>query len=210
MFLAISEAIAVQQIGLLPLGQPFQAIVQLPARFLLLHNALRLHGVRVGYGLDAPQLFLSRQNIVQRNALGSRRRPCPPSPSAAQKRQRHPAPCPSWRCEWQEPHRSGTSCRALHRTSARLSISPDCPLVSNRPCQGSDRTVPDSCCEKVICHLANKGLVVVNQAVQCALHRLSAPAHKAVHSSASWAFSCSAADCKIPSRPFAAVPVLPA
>jgi len=37
MFLAISKAIAVQQIGLLPLGQPFQAIVQgwylLPARF---------------------------------------------------------------------------------------------------------------------------------------------------------------------------------
>ena len=35
MFLAIGEAIAVQQIGLLPLGQPFQAIVQFPARFLL-------------------------------------------------------------------------------------------------------------------------------------------------------------------------------
>ena len=34
MFLAISKAIAVQQIGLLPLGQPFQAIVQFPARFL--------------------------------------------------------------------------------------------------------------------------------------------------------------------------------
>ena len=33
-------------------------------------------------------------------------------------------------------------------------------------------------------------------------HRLSVPAHKAVHSSVSWAFSCSAADCKIPSRPF--------
>ena len=31
MFLAIGEAIAVQQIGLLPLGQPFQAIIQLPA-----------------------------------------------------------------------------------------------------------------------------------------------------------------------------------
>ena len=69
MFLAIGEAIAVQQIGLLPLGQPFQAIIQFPARFLLLHNALRLHGVGVGYGFDAPQLFLSRQNIVQRNAL---------------------------------------------------------------------------------------------------------------------------------------------
>ena len=48
------EAIAVQQIGLLPLGQPFQAIIQFPARFLLLHNALRLHGVGVGYGLNAP------------------------------------------------------------------------------------------------------------------------------------------------------------
>ena len=69
MFLAIGEAIAVQQIGLLPLGQPFQAIVQLPARFLFLYNALRLHGIRVGYGFNAPQLFLSRQNIVQRNAL---------------------------------------------------------------------------------------------------------------------------------------------
>ena len=69
MFLAISKAIAVQQIGLLSLGQPFQAIVQLPARFLFFHNTLRLHGIRVGYGFDAPQLFLSRQNIVQRNAL---------------------------------------------------------------------------------------------------------------------------------------------
>ena len=69
MFLAISKAIAVQQIGLLPLGQPFQAIVQFPARFLILHNALRLHGVGVGYGFDALQLFLSRQNIIQRNAL---------------------------------------------------------------------------------------------------------------------------------------------
>ena len=69
MLLAIGEAIAVQQIGLLPLGQPFQAIVQFPARFLLFHNTLRLHGIRVGYGFDAPQLFLSRQNIVQRNAL---------------------------------------------------------------------------------------------------------------------------------------------
>ena len=69
MFLAIGEAIAVQQIGLLPLGQPFQAIVQFPARFLLFHNTLRLHGIRVGYGFDAPQLFLSRQNIVQRNTL---------------------------------------------------------------------------------------------------------------------------------------------
>ena len=29
MLLAISEAIAVQQVGLLPLGQPFQTIVQL-------------------------------------------------------------------------------------------------------------------------------------------------------------------------------------
>ena len=46
-----------------------QAIVQFPARFLLLHNALRLHGVGVGYGFDALQLFLSRQNIIQRNAL---------------------------------------------------------------------------------------------------------------------------------------------
>ena len=54
MFLAIGEAIAVQQIGLLPLGQPFQAIVQFPVRFLLLHNALRLHGVGVGYGFNAP------------------------------------------------------------------------------------------------------------------------------------------------------------
>ena len=79
---------------------------------------------------------------------GSRRRPCLPSPSAAQKRQRHPAPCPSWRCGWQEPHRSGTSCHRLHQTSTQLSISPDCPPVSNRPCQGSGRTVPDSCCGK--------------------------------------------------------------
>ena len=54
MFLAIGEAIAVQQIGLLPLGQPFQALIQFPARFLLLHNALRLHGVGVGYGFNAP------------------------------------------------------------------------------------------------------------------------------------------------------------
>ena len=69
MFLSISEAIAVQQVGLLSLGQPFQAIVQLPARFLLFHNALWLHGVGVGYGFDALQLFLSRQNIIQRNAL---------------------------------------------------------------------------------------------------------------------------------------------
>ena len=69
MFLSIGEAIAVQQVGLLSLGQPFQAIVQLPARFLLFHNALWLHGVGVGYGFDAPQLFRSRQNIVQRNAL---------------------------------------------------------------------------------------------------------------------------------------------
>ena len=69
MLLAISEAIAVQQVGLLPLGQSFQTIVQFPARFLFLHNGLRLHGVGVGYGFDAPQLLFSRQNIVQRNAL---------------------------------------------------------------------------------------------------------------------------------------------
>ena len=31
MFLAIGEAIAVQQIGLFPLGQPFQTIVQFSA-----------------------------------------------------------------------------------------------------------------------------------------------------------------------------------
>ena len=54
MFLAIGEAIAVQQIGLLSLGQPFQGIVQFPARFLFLHNGLRLHGIRVGYGFNAP------------------------------------------------------------------------------------------------------------------------------------------------------------
>ena len=54
MLLAIGEAIAVQQVGLLLLGQPFQGIVQFPARFLLLHNALRLHGVGVGYGFNAP------------------------------------------------------------------------------------------------------------------------------------------------------------
>ena len=69
MFLAIGKAITIQQIGLLALGQPFQAIVQFPARCLFFHDALRLHGVRVGYGLNAPQLFLSRQNIVQRNTL---------------------------------------------------------------------------------------------------------------------------------------------
>ena len=39
MFLTIGEAIAVQQVGLLSLGQPFQGIVQFPARFLLFHNA---------------------------------------------------------------------------------------------------------------------------------------------------------------------------
>ena len=61
--------LAVQQISLLPLGQPFQAIVQFPARFLFFHNGLRLHGVGVGYGFDAPQLLFSRQNIVQRNML---------------------------------------------------------------------------------------------------------------------------------------------
>ena len=54
MFLTIGEAIAVQQIGPFPLGQPLQRIVQFPARFLLLHNALRLHGVGVGYGFNAP------------------------------------------------------------------------------------------------------------------------------------------------------------
>ena len=54
MFLAIGEAIAVQQISLLPLGQPFQTIVQFPARFLLFHNTLRLHGIRVSYGFNAP------------------------------------------------------------------------------------------------------------------------------------------------------------
>ena len=61
--------LAVQQISLLPLGQPFQAIVQFPARFLFFHNGLRLHGVGVGCGFDAPQLLFSRQNIVQRNTL---------------------------------------------------------------------------------------------------------------------------------------------
>ena len=49
MLLAIGEAIAVQKIGLLPLAQPFQSIVQFPARFLFFHNTLRLHGVGVGY-----------------------------------------------------------------------------------------------------------------------------------------------------------------
>ena len=57
MVLAIGEAIAVQQISLLSLGQPFQAIVQFPARFLLFHNTLRLYGVGVGDGFDAPQLY---------------------------------------------------------------------------------------------------------------------------------------------------------
>ena len=61
MFLAISKAIAVQQIGLLSLGQPFQAIVQLPARFLFLYNALRLHGVGVCNSFDAPQRILEEQ-----------------------------------------------------------------------------------------------------------------------------------------------------
>ena len=54
MFLTIGEALAVQQVSLLPLGQPFQAIVQFPARFLLFHNTLRLHDVGVGYGFNAP------------------------------------------------------------------------------------------------------------------------------------------------------------
>ena len=61
--------LAIQQISLLPLGQPFQAIVQFPARFLFFHNGLRLHGVGVGRGFDTPQLLFSRQNIVQRNML---------------------------------------------------------------------------------------------------------------------------------------------
>ena len=61
MFLAIGEAIAVQQIGLLPLAQPFQTIVQLPARFLFFHNSLRLHGVGVSYGFDAPQSIMEEQ-----------------------------------------------------------------------------------------------------------------------------------------------------
>ena len=61
--------LAVQQISLLPLGQPFQVIVQFPARFRFFHNGLRLHGVGVGCGFDAPQLLFSRQNIVQRNTL---------------------------------------------------------------------------------------------------------------------------------------------
>ena len=81
--------LVVQQISLLPLGQPFQAIVQFPARFLLLHNDLRLHGVGVGYGFNAPQLFLSRQNIVQRNTLVTDTilvLRCPPLPSTVQKR----------------------------------------------------------------------------------------------------------------------------
>ena len=143
--------LAVQQISLLPLGQPFQAIVQFPARFLFFHNGLRLHGVGVGCGFDAPQLLFSRQNIVQRNTLVTDTilvLRCPPLPSTVQKRQRLPEPYPSWRCGWPEPRRSGTSCRAPHRTSAQLSISPDCPLVSNRPCQGSGQTVPNSCCRK--------------------------------------------------------------
>ena len=85
MFLAIGEAIAVQQIGLLPLGQPFQAIVQFPARFLLLHNALRLHGVGVGYGFKCAAAALLPAEHRPAKRAGSRRRPCPPLPSAAQK-----------------------------------------------------------------------------------------------------------------------------
>ena len=57
MFHAIGETIAVQQIGLLPVGQTLQTAVQFPARFLFFHNGLRLHGVGVGYGFDAPQLY---------------------------------------------------------------------------------------------------------------------------------------------------------
>ena len=61
--------LAIRQVGLFPLDQPFQAIVQFPARFLFFHNGLRLHGVGVGRGFDTPQLLFSRQNIVQRNML---------------------------------------------------------------------------------------------------------------------------------------------
>ena len=67
MFLAIGEAIAVQQIGLLPLGQPFQTIVQFSARFLLFHDTLRLHGVGVGYPLisaKAQRNFMQQQRVT--------------------------------------------------------------------------------------------------------------------------------------------------
>ena len=114
--------------------------------FGLPHAGVNYGFLALGLRCAAAALLPAEHRPAKR--AGSRRRPCLPSPSAAQKRQRHPAPCPSWRCRWPELRRSETSCRALHRTLARPSTSPYSLPVSNRPRQGSGRTVPDSCCGK--------------------------------------------------------------
>ena len=166
MFLAIGEAIAVQQIGLLPLGQPFQTIVQFPAQFLFLHNGLRLHGVGVGYGFDAPQLFLSRQNIVQRNALAAdtvlilRHHPLLKSSKGIPNHIHHGVT--------DSRSRIGQELHAARRIELRHGFP-----QAHIPClfqivrvKVQARLCQIHAAEKVICHLANKGLVVVDQAVQ--------------------------------------------
>ena len=167
MFLAISKAIAVQQIGLLPLGQPFQAIVQFPARFLLFHNTLRLHGIRVGYGFDAPQLLFSRQNIIQRNALVAdtilvlRHHPLLKSGKGIPHHVHHGVADGRSRIG-QELH--AARCIELWHGLPQAHIPCLFQIVRVKVQAGLCQI---HTAEKVICHLANKGLVVFNQAVQC-------------------------------------------
>ena len=167
MFLAIGEAIAVQQIGLLPLGQPFQAIVQFPARFLLFHNTLRLHGVGVCNSFDAPQLLLTRQNIIQRNPLiahtvlvlylhpllkGSKGIPHHVHHGVADGRggigQKHP-PTRSIKLRHSFPQAQPARLFQIVRVKIQTGF---CQIHAAK---------------QVVRHLADKGLVVLDQTVQC-------------------------------------------
>ena len=81
MLLTVREPIAVQQIGLLPVGQALQTVVQFPARFLLFHNTLRLYGVGVCNGVDAPQLY-NRAKALTNQVLSALGKPVLPIESA--------------------------------------------------------------------------------------------------------------------------------
>ena len=91
--------------------------------------------------------IVTRQNIIQRNTLVTdtilvlRYHPLLKSSKGIPNHVHHGV-ADGRSCVGQELH------AALHRTLAQPSTSPYCPPVSNRPCQGSSQTVPDSCCGK--------------------------------------------------------------
>lgn len=125
-----------------------------------------LHGVGVGYGFNAPQLFLSRQNIVQRNALVAdtvlilRHHPLLKSSKGIPNHVHHGVADGRSRIG-QELH--SLRCIELRYGLPQAQIARLFQIVRVKV---QARLCQIYAAKKVICHLANKGLVVVDQAVQ--------------------------------------------